>query len=37
MRRWMVVAGVAALLLVVVIGAGAAVIYGNALGENGGR
>jgi plastocyanin len=34
MRRWMIVAGVAALLLVVVIGAGAAVIYGNALGEN---
>ena len=33
MRRWMVIAGVAALLLVVVIGAGAAVIYGNALGE----
>jgi plastocyanin len=34
MRRWIVIAGVAALLLVVVIGAGAAVIYGNALGEN---
>ena len=33
MRRWMVVAGVAALVLVVVIGAGAAAIYGNALGE----
>jgi len=33
MRRWIVIAGVAALLLVVVIGAGAAVIYGNALGE----
>ena len=33
MRRWIVIAGVAALLLVVVIGAGAAVTYGNALGE----
>jgi plastocyanin len=33
MRRWMVLIGVAALLLIVVVGAGAAVIYGNALGE----
>jgi plastocyanin len=34
MRRWMVLIGVVALLLIVGIGAGAAVIYGNALGEN---
>jgi plastocyanin len=33
MRRWIAVAGVAVLLLIVVVGAGAAVIYGNALGE----
>jgi plastocyanin len=33
MRRWMVLIGVAALVLLVVIGTGAAVIYGNALGE----
>ena len=36
MRRWMVVAGVAALVLIVGVGA-AVVVYGNALGENGGR
>lgn len=34
MRRWMVVAGVAALALVLVVGAVAVVVYGNALGEN---
>ena len=34
MRRWMVVAGVAALVLVLVVGAAAVVVYGDALGEN---
>lgn len=34
MRRWMVLISVVALLLIVVIGVGAAAIYGNALGEN---
>jgi plastocyanin len=34
MRRWVVIAGVAALALVLVVGAVAVVVYGNALGEN---
>lgn len=33
MRRWLVIAGVAALVLVVIIGAGAVIVLGNALGE----